>query len=108
MNGFFSRSTSLIFPSSVPFPQLRGICLWFRSSQSLRLKPCVSRLVFQPHFGAEILTVLVSLETRGSDAVSGKLLVSLLSVARNADGTDDFSVLVTDQPAAALGKNLVV
>jgi hypothetical protein len=65
-------------------------------------------LVFQPHFRAEILTVLISLEARGVNAVSGKLLVALLGIARNADGAYDFAVLVTDQPAAALGKNLIV
>src|SRR5215475_862756 len=64
-------------------------------------------LILQPHFRTKILTVLVGLEPRSMNAVSGQFLIALLCISGDADRTDDLTVLVADQHAAALRKNLI-
>src|SRR5262249_52982230 len=68
--------------------------------------PCPTN--FQPHFRTKILTVLVGLEARRVNTVSGQLFVALLRVSGNPHSADDFAVLTANQHAAAFGKNLIV
>ena len=42
------------------------------------------------------------------NAVSGQLLIALLRISGDADSADDLAVLVANQHAAALRKNLIV
>src|SRR5215831_15521130 len=65
-------------------------------------------LILQPHFRTKILTVLVGLEARRVNTVSGQLFVALLRVSGNPHSADDFAVLIANQHAAAFGKNLIV
>src|SRR5262245_62006178 len=65
-------------------------------------------LILQPHFRTKILTVLVGLEARRVDTVSGQLFVPLLRVSGNPHSADDFALLIANQHAAAFGKNLIV
>ena len=67
-----------------------------------------SSLILESHFRTKVFTVLVGLEARRVNAVSGQLFVALLCISRDADGADDFAVLIANQHAAALGKNLIV
>src|SRR5271165_6952999 len=51
--------------------------------------------------------VLVGLETDSANAMGGKLLVALLGIAGDPDGTDDFTLGIANLQPAALRKDLV-
>jgi hypothetical protein len=86
--------------------------LEYRSAGVLGLKFITpvfqSLLIFETHFRAKVLAVLVGLEARSMNAVTGKLLIALLCISGDADSADDLTVLVADQHAPALRKNLIV
>lgn len=41
------------------------------------------------------------------NGVNGKLLIAFLRVSGDADGSDDVAILIPDQHAPALGKELI-
>src|SRR5207249_11237726 len=65
-------------------------------------------LVLEADRDAEVGAVLVGLQAGGPNAERGQLLVALLHVAGDADRPEELAVVVADQHAAALGKDLSV
>src|SRR4051812_46159592 len=69
----------------------------------------MSLLVRQPdpRIAAEVLAVVIRLQSRRANAMGGKLLVALFEVAGDADRADPLARLIPDLQAATLGENLV-
>src|SRR2546430_15049105 len=89
-------------------PSLRDL----RYARTIQARPSVDHahlLVRQPDPGGapQPGAVVVGFEAGRADAVGGELLVAVLGVAGDPDGTDDFARAVADLQSPAFGKDLI-
>src|SRR5215469_8271058 len=67
----------------------------------------LSRLTRQADLAAHTGAIRVGLQTRGVNAVNGKLFVAIFGVPGHADRSNHFALRVADQHAATFGKDLI-
>src|SRR6516225_8471875 len=67
----------------------------------------LSRLTRQADLAAHTGAIRFGLQTRGVNAVNGKLFVAIFGVPGHADRSNHFALRVADQHAATFGKDLI-